>query len=471
MTTNKKNIDLLFSETLKKFREKPPVYTWDRLEKDLNREKTSSFINYFRWIAASVLILLAFGAGYFYATLNINNTEEIISGNQPSQVIAPSASNQEMINDSAENAVLKNNSQIVPNNQFTKSSLQQVSDQYSESPGNIITVDKTIIDENLIRKSDVEILITSNDIEKAKPLEDIAKQEQNINNPIKSEVEKPVSIDTDEPVQSNNLALNDDLYIYESEKSKNDFPKWSVGAMMAPVYSYRDISINYENQTQANPVEAESDFDNSEEALISYGGGIDVNYHLNKRWSIQSGMYYSQVGQVNNNALNFVQDNDQYLLFAINTSTGNINVAFEKIPADIRKINPPKDTLESVDLNNVKVIQNFNLFEIPILLKYKILSKKIGLSIYGGLSPAYVLKNQTYLQVNNDKYNIGNSDNLKTMIYNSTIGIGINYFISKKLSLDLEPTFKYSLSPINKNSQFDYHPYSLSFFTGLSYKF
>jgi hypothetical protein len=471
MTTNKKNIDLLFSETLKKFRERPPAYAWDRLEKDLNREKTSTFINYFRWIAASVLILLAFGAGYFYATLKTNNTEEFISGNQPSQMILPSGSNQEMIDDSSKKVVPKSNSQNVTNNQFTKSTLQPAIDQYVAFPGNYIIVGKTGIDENLIQKSDEEILITSNDIEKTEPHEDIALQEQNINNPITGEEKRPVLTDTDEPVQSNPLVLNDDLYIYEPEKSKNDFPKWTVGAMIAPVYSYRDISFNYENQTQANPVEAESEFDNSEEALISYGGGIDVNYHLSKRWSIQSGMYYSQVGQVNNNALNFVQDNDQYLLFSINTSTGNINVAFEKIPADIRKINPPKDTLESVDLNNVKIIQNFNLFEIPIMLKYEILSKKIGLSISGGLSPAYVLRNQTYLQVDNDKYNIGNSDNLKTMIYNSTIGLGINYFISKKLSLDLEPTFKYSLSPINKNSEFDYHPYSFSFFTGLSYKF
>ncbi|MBM3434785.1 MAG: PorT family protein, partial [Bacteroidetes bacterium] len=199
--------------------------------------------------------------------------------------------------------------------------------------------------------------------------------------------------------------------------------------------------------------------------------GIDLNYSLNSRWALQSGVYYSKIGQINNDALNFVQDNDQYLLFAINTSTGNINVAFEKIPDDIRKINPPKDTLESVDIDNVRVVQNFNLLEVPFLIKYNLLNKKLGVSVLGGICPAYVVKNRTYLHVDKEKYDIGNSDNLNTMIYSSTFGIGFNYAISKALLLNFEPVFKYSLSPINKNSQFDYHPYSFSWLTGISYNF
>lgn len=471
MTKDIKNIDLLFKENLQGFKEKPPAYTWNRLDRDLNKEKSGGFISYSRWLAASILILLAFGAGYFYATLKTTNTEGSISGNQPSQVIVPENRDAISVGNKTENVLPNNNDQIIKNSLIAKNSTQSSAEKQEQSFRNNTSGDIIAMDDNVTRNEADEILITSNNAEKPVSAEDITLQGQNIDNSIAGGDKQPVSTDYDELVQLNSAELNNDLYFYESEKRKNDLSKWSVGAMVAPVYSYRDISINYENQPQGNPVDAEAEFDKSEEALISYAGGIDVNYNLSKHWSIQSGVYYSQIGQVNNNALNFVQDNDQYLLFSISTSTGNINVAFEKIPADIRKINPPKDTLESIDLNNVKIIQNFNLFEIPLVLKYKILSKKVGLSISGGLSPAYVLKNRTYLQVNSDKYDIGNSDNLKTMIYNSTIGLGINYFISKKLSLDLEPTFKYSLSPINKNSQFDYHPYSFSFFTGLNYKF
>jgi len=247
--------------------------------------------------------------------------------------------------------------------------------------------------------------------------------------------------------------------------------KWSIGAHFAPVISYRDISTSYDNQQASSINETEVQLNNAEESLLSYAGGVDVYYNLSKRWSVQSGMIFSRIGQINNDALAFKQEDDQILLYAINTSTGNINVAFEKVPEDIRKIEPPKDTLESFDLNNVRVVQNFDLFEIPIMIKYKILNKKLGINLSGGLSPAYLIDNNTYLEVNSDKYDIGNSSNLNSMIINTTFALGINYAVVKSLSINVEPNFKYSLSPINKNSQFDYHPYYFSIFTGIIYKF
>ena len=174
---------------------------------------------------------------------------------------------------------------------------------------------------------------------------------------------------------------------------------------------------------------------------------------------------------MNNDALNFKQENNQYLLYSINTSTGNINIAFEKVPNDVRKINPPKDTLESADIGNVKIIQNFDLFEIPVMVKYKVLNKRFGINLSGGLSPAYLVKNNTYLEVESNKYDIGSSENLNPMIINTTFALGFDYGITKKLSINFEPTFKYSLNPINKNSEFDYHPYYFSWYTGIKYNF
>jgi len=247
--------------------------------------------------------------------------------------------------------------------------------------------------------------------------------------------------------------------------------KWAVGALFAPVISYRDITINYQNQQGSIVNDDELQLNNTEDALLSYAGGVDVNYHVSKRWSIQSGLYFSRIGQVNNDALNFKQDNDEYLLYSINTSTGNINIAFEKVPNDIRKINPPKDTLGAVDIGNVKIVQNFDLFEVPVMIRYSVLNKRFGIDLSGGLSPAYLIDNNTYLEVDNNKHDIGSSDNLNSMIVNTTFALGFNYGITKALFINFEPTIKYSLSPINKNSQFDYHPYYFSWYTGISYRF
>ena len=68
MTRDKKNIDALFEEGLKGLREKTPVYAWTRLDNGLSIANSKKTIILFRWVAASLLLLFAFGAGYFYAT-------------------------------------------------------------------------------------------------------------------------------------------------------------------------------------------------------------------------------------------------------------------------------------------------------------------------------------------------------------------------------------------------------------------
>jgi len=81
MTLDKRNIDVLFEEGLKGLREKPPVSAWDRLNSDLNNNNSKKALIYFRWIAASILILLAFGSGYFYAQYKNVNSDEIVKSN------------------------------------------------------------------------------------------------------------------------------------------------------------------------------------------------------------------------------------------------------------------------------------------------------------------------------------------------------------------------------------------------------
>jgi hypothetical protein len=51
------------------------------------------------------------------------------------------------------------------------------------------------------------------------------------------------------------------------------------------------------------------------------------------------------------------------------------------------------------------------------------------------------------------------------------MGMGIEYTISDKFSLNLEPTFRYYLSPFGDATGVKTHPYSFGVFSGLSFKF
>jgi hypothetical protein len=49
--------------------------------------------------------------------------------------------------------------------------------------------------------------------------------------------------------------------------------------------------------------------------------------------------------------------------------------------------------------------------------------------------------------------------------------MGMEYNISGKLSLNLEPTFRYYLNPFSVTTGTFIHPYSFGIFSGVMYKF
>jgi hypothetical protein len=174
---------------------------------------------------------------------------------------------------------------------------------------------------------------------------------------------------------------------------------------------------------------------------------------------------------VNNDALAFKQEDNSFMLFKVSTSTGEIDITYDKIPDDIKSFSDTKDTTELKISKNIRVEQTFDLFEVPFLIGYKIGNRKFTLNLSGGLSPAYVVNNSSTLIADEQNYNIGSSANINSMIVNSSFSLGIQYAFTKKLALNFEPTFKYSLNPINRKYRFNYHPYSMTWFTGVRYSF
>ncbi|MCD4695416.1 MAG: outer membrane beta-barrel protein [Bacteroidales bacterium] len=472
MINDKRNIDNLFKDKLNPYREKPSVHAWTRLEHGLNSGHRKKAMVYIRWAAAGILLLIAFGAGYFFA--NLNNQDTIVNSTltAPDNDFLDNKANDMFETDqNFITAFTENNStqieketkpaehdkiahevpdaRIIPPVQQA-SHFNNGSANIQNSRQNVIMVTPEKMDQINFNK---ETMFTS------------VSYTENISF---RHTEKIIEISSEEIGSIDTPRIE---YEYgASGQQKQENLKWAVGAHFAPTYSYRDISANYTSGSSA-AISEEDNFNNIEESLLSYSGGINIDYKVNSKWIIQSGFYISQIGQVNNDALKFEQSSKEYILYAINTSTGPINVIFEKVPDNVRKINPPKDTLEAVDVGDVKIIQQFGLFEIPFILKYKLLNKKLSVNLAGGLSPAYLLRDNTYLELGSDRYDIGNASNLNSVIINSSLGVGLEYLFTNKFSVSFEPTFKYSLNPINKNSQFDYHPYYFSLFTGIKYSF
>jgi hypothetical protein len=252
--------------------------------------------------------------------------------------------------------------------------------------------------------------------------------------------------------------------------------RWSVAAMASPTYysSFNSGSDAFSKQLSA-----------TEQPLVSYSGGVAFSYKISKRFSIQSGLYYSSLGQK-------VDGIDSYSgfipygnakgdhNFEVLTTNGTVQtsnpdvflsaIGSERILTAYTKdiFDPNKANLQPV---NSSLDQNFGYLELPVVVKYKILDKSIGINVIGGLSYNLLVHNSVYTTVDGTRYPVGDTKGLNILTLSSSIGMGMEYNISGKLSLNFEPTFRYYLNPISSTTGSFIHPYSFGIFSGLSYKF
>jgi len=252
--------------------------------------------------------------------------------------------------------------------------------------------------------------------------------------------------------------------------------RWSVAAMASPTYY---SSFNTGSDALSKQLSA------TEQPLVSYSGGIAFSYKITKRFSIQSGLYYSSLGQ-KVDGINSYSGFKPYgnakgdHNFEVLTTNGTVQTSnpdvfltangSERIVTDYTRdvFDPNKASLQPV---NSSLDQNFGYLELPVVVKYKIINKSIGINVIGGLSYNLLVHNSVYTTVDGTRYPVGDTKGLNSLTLSSSLGMGMEYNISGKLSLNLEPTFRYYLNPISASTGSFIHPYSFGIFSGLSYKF
>jgi hypothetical protein len=279
-------------------------------------------------------------------------------------------------------------------------------------------------------------------------------------------------------IQTNVLDIEelDIQYLPENNTTKSK-DKWSIAAMASPTYYSRFISGNNDVSKQLMA---------SEQPLLSYSGGVAFTYKISKRFSIQSGLYYSSLGQ-EVDGINSFGGFQKYVSakgdrnFEVLTTSGTVYTnngdvfLIDASPGERISTNYTNDVFDpkkaSLEYLNNTLRQNFSYLELPVVLRYKIIDKMIDFNLIGGLSYNMLVNNSVYTMIDGAKYSIGKTEGLNPVSLSSSIGMGMEYSFSDNLSLNFEPTFRYYLNPFNQTTGSRVHPYSVGIFTGLSYKF
>ena len=246
----------------------------------------------------------------------------------------------------------------------------------------------------------------------------------------------------------------------KSEESKI----FSVGGFVSPGYSSGSY---HTNSAGVRSAQYES---NQMSGLFNVGGGLTFAVKPAKRFSIETGLEYSRIGQKTNDAQVYVP---QAGMVSYNAKThaytplGNVkNKANATVSASESFL-----SLKGEQDEEGSIEQEFDAIEIPLLLRYHLNDNKIRFSVMGGFGASFMVRNHTYVNYNGKKEFMGEAEGIRTFNICTNIGFGVEYPLSKSIHLKAEPGFKYYLRSLSKSSDIDFKPYSFTFSTGIGINF
>ena len=496
-------MDEFFARKLGNWEVPPPEDGWIRIENELNRRKQ---ITRKYWMAAASLALLLSATAavvYIQTSLPANQPVAIVETQENTlqrPVEQPLAGN----NDIAATQVEKRQKRsVTQQNKNSATSVETATNTQVPAQNNVAVPDITDVSDasdvqNIPDVSDVsdvpEVMNTDlnipvytdswDELQRAQPVKlsqrQTAKLEAKIND--KQEVETVTA--TSPALAPTVIPQYDEITFYDitgSTARSQQRDRWEMTGHFAPMYSYRAISSVPSGVRK-------SDFDDAESPLLAYAGGVSLSYSVIRRLSVQTGVFYMQMGQSINNVIPVtnmyaaVSSNNSYSKNFVRTSSGSVTVA-SNLKSDANTTYSSyfnAESQETVATNAVanvsspakyRLIEQIGYLEVPLLLRYRIIDHKLSLSVLGGMSANLLINNNVFVDNGSEIVKGGAILMARPVNYSSTFGLGIGYQISRSLSVGFEPSFKYYLHPYTTSSKIDSNPYAFGMFTGVVYCF
>ncbi|HXB30751.1 MAG TPA: outer membrane beta-barrel protein [Puia sp.] len=257
--------------------------------------------------------------------------------------------------------------------------------------------------------------------------------------------------------QSYDFAIKEDLLIHQDKKSLGK--KFSF----TPYFSHEFAGYN--------PVDHDTRGSNGKEIdvqqrnVFSASAGVYFNFKVNKNLTIQSGVSYSWANSYLDSSKSYaVKDYEGNIQFKLNTNTG---YGYLK-PSSVVPPNIGDSILTA------KTYSQLHYLTIPLVLSYNISMKRFSLMVGGGVTfnikTSGMLETETYGPGYPEKeYNV-NILGLKKTNFGMILKADLQYHINSRIGIDLIPSFKNTLGPINLPGALSAYPYNFGIGLGVSYR-
>ena len=209
-------------------------------------------------------------------------------------------------------------------------------------------------------------------------------------------------------------------------KAPQEFKQFLIGINISPDYCYRTLESTTGSSISNTIIDLRNE---REEYKIGYTAGINFCYNLKKNFGIESGIQYSNKG------------------FALSAS--NFTYA-EMIDPRYGFTYPTNGTIGP---KKVKFIDNYHYLDVPLRAIFSFGEKRIHFVASIGVT-TNILLNATQTNVfeyeNGDakRNTVDQPNDYNPVNLTTTISAGMDYKISKKINLRVEPTFRYGLLKI-----------------------
>lgn len=352
--------------------------------------------------------------------LNTNNNEELFV-NQTSN---PISKNQVVLNNNEEKNILIDKSKIELLNSNNNLNNEVV---VSENSSSFEKTDSLLItNENIIANAiEDSILLASVETEE-NPLEKLLR----------------------EKLEGKNV----------DEKEKEKRNKWAVSTVASPVY-FNSVS---QGSSLDSKLESNSkDYGNS----LSFGLGLE--YELSKKWSVKAGVNTLSLDYDTNDVVFFQDVNARTMENVTPSQTGSMLSVQSKRLSQSNTINMSGTVVEKFE---GEINQKMGYLEVPLELSYKLLDKKFGINVIGGMSTLFLNENRVSLVSNGSEINIGEANNLNNIHFSSNVGLGFKYTFWKSFQANFQPMFKYQINTFSNDSG-NFKPYFVGLYSGISFSF
>ena len=430
------NLDHLFKKALQDKSCEPPPYIWGNIERQLNKNKHKVALWWWRTAAAAAVVAAFIEIWLFYSVESLEIEVAGITGTE----------------------ILK-----------TKDSTN-LPDTFSDS----IQEEKTVQYVTKETVTEVPVLIAQNKRTELEPIqmhrageagfiEQTAPDYAISTRKLQRNFIPLTSKEAYQNQKEYQKLLNTPTSLTTDEKRKI---KVMVSGHFVPAYSSGSYSSSLKNSRGV------SYSSNQMDGLMNVGGGLKLSVSANKRFSVQTGLFYSRMGQKTSGAgsgvrammLPSLQHSDRMIA----TPLGNIKTRTQGVAYR----SPEAILLSSLNSSSSETIeQTFGTLEIPLHVRYLLNNNKVLFAVSGGVSGNFIVNNKVFLRNGRDKEYIGSTEDIRNFNISTDIGLGMEYPVTSNIRIMIEPGFKYFLQSLSRNDDIDFKPYLFTFSTGIGIRF